>query len=156
MKENSQERPGVIAFPPLIYLTSLIFGILLQEALPISLSWSVWPTVLGWFLIPLASLLALWALKVIHHAGTNVSPYRPTTVIVVGGPFQFTRNPIYLSFTLLYVGIALLTHAVWAMIFLPLALLVMRLGVIAREELYLERKFGEPYLQYKTRVRRWI
>ena len=78
------------------------------------------------------------------------------TALVINGPFQFTRNPLYLSLTLVYSGIALLVNAFWALLMLPFVLLVMRQGVIDREECYLERKFGEEYLRYKARVRRWL
>jgi protein-S-isoprenylcysteine O-methyltransferase Ste14 len=58
--------------------------------------------------------------------------------------------------TMMYAGIAALANALWAIVFLPVALLVIQRGVIEREERYLERKFGEEYLNYKARVRRWI
>ncbi len=91
-----------------------------------------------------------------HRAGTNVNPYKPTSGLVVNGPFRFTRNPIYLAFTLLYGGIAALVNALWAILLLPILLVIMRCGVIEREERYLEQKFGQEYLRYKERVRRWI
>jgi protein-S-isoprenylcysteine O-methyltransferase Ste14 len=72
------------------------------------------------------------------------------------GPFRYTRNPAYLSMTMMYAGIAALRNALWAIVVLPVALLVIERGVIEREERYLEGKFGEEYLSYKARVRRWI
>jgi len=94
--------------------------------------------------------------KVMHRAGTNVRPDRPSTALVTEGPFRFTRNPLYVGLTLMYAGIALLIPALWPLLLLIPVLLVMRWGVIAREERYLERKFGEPYRTYLGRVRRWI
>jgi protein-S-isoprenylcysteine O-methyltransferase Ste14 len=76
--------------------------------------------------------------------------------LVVDGPFRFTRNPLYLSLTLLYSGTALLLNLLWVVLLLPIALVIMQFGVISREERYLEKKFGQEYLRYKTRVRRWI
>ncbi len=83
-------------------------------------------------------------------------PWRPTTALVVGGPFRFTRNPMYLGTTLLYIGIAILAQALWALVLLPFVLMIVQRGVIEREERYLEGKFGADYLRYKQRVRRWL
>ena len=91
-----------------------------------------------------------------RRAGTSVNPTEPTTVLVMDGPFKFTRNPLYLSLALFYAGVATLVNALWAMLMLPIVLLVINRGVIGREERYLERKFGEQYIQYKERVRRWL
>jgi protein-S-isoprenylcysteine O-methyltransferase Ste14 len=89
-------------------------------------------------------------------AGTDVRPDKPTTSLVIEGPYHFTRNPIYLGFTLAYGGIAALASSLWAALLLPFVLVVMQRGVIDREEHYLERIFGEKYVQYKNRVGRWI
>jgi protein-S-isoprenylcysteine O-methyltransferase Ste14 len=85
-----------------------------------------------------------------------VDPREPTTAIVTGGPYRFTRNPLYLSMTLVYAGITALANALPAALLLPAVLAFMRRGVIEREERYLERKFGDEYMDYKARVRRWI
>jgi protein-S-isoprenylcysteine O-methyltransferase Ste14 len=90
------------------------------------------------------------------RAGTPTNPYKPSSGIVTEGPFRYTRNPAYLSMTTIYAGIAALARASWAFLLLPVALGVIRRGVIEREERYLERKFGEEYLRYKASVRRWI
>jgi len=155
---NMQDNPGVIAPPPLIYAGGLVASLVLHLAFPIKVR--LLPRRvsrrLGGSLIGIAVLLALSGFQLMRKSGTNVNPTMPTTALVVKGPFQFTRNPLYLSFTLLYSGIAMLMNALWAMLILPFVLLVMRQGVIEREERYLERKFGEEYLRYKARVRRWL
>ena len=90
------------------------------------------------------------------RAGTNVPPNKPTVTIVTGGPFRFTRNPLYLGGTLVYLGFAMVLGSVWLLwLFVPMVL-VLRWGIIHREERYLEAKFGEVYLAYKARVRRWL
>jgi protein-S-isoprenylcysteine O-methyltransferase Ste14 len=91
-----------------------------------------------------------------REAGTNIQPNLPSTTVVSSGPYSLTRNPIYLAMTLLYSGIAILVNTVWPLFLLPLVLVVIRFGVIEREEGYLERKFGKSYRDYKERVRRWI
>ena len=87
---------------------------------------------------------------------TSVIPYSPTTAIIQSGPFRISRNPIYLADTLCYVGVTILLNTAWPLLLLPLVLVVMHRGVILREERYLEQKFGEEYIDYKRRVRRWI
>jgi protein-S-isoprenylcysteine O-methyltransferase Ste14 len=151
-----QDKPGVVAPPPLIYMAALLLEALLQLALPIRFLPDWWPLILGLPLIGAAILLAGWALRVMRHTGTNVNPYKSATVLVIGGPFRFTRNPIYLAFTLLYGGIAALVNTLWVFLLLPIVLVIMRHGVIDREERYLEQKFGQAYVRYKERVRRWI
>ena len=101
-------------------------------------------------------LLAASGFRAMGRADTNVDPYASTTALVTGGPFRFTRNPLYLALTLLYTGIASLLNALWPTLLLPIALWIMRRGVIDREERYLSEKFGEAYFQYRRRVRRWI
>ena len=91
-----------------------------------------------------------------RHANTAVVPFSPTTAIVSSGPFRFTRNPLYLGFVLIYIGVSLAANTLWPLFLLPLAIFVLSGGVIKREERYLERKFGTVYTDYKTRVRRWI
>lgn len=83
-------------------------------------------------------------------------PFAPTTAIIDTGPFALTRNPLYLSMTLLYTGLTLIINTIWPLLLLPFVLVVVQRGVIEREERYLERKFGEEYLSYKSRVRRWL
>lgn len=91
-----------------------------------------------------------------RSARTSFDVRKPTTVLITDGPFRFSRNPGYLALSLLYAGIAVIADSLWVLALLAPALFVMHYGVIAREELYLERKFGSQYLEYKARVRRWL
>src|SRR3712207_954940 len=111
---------------------------------------------LGWPLLGGGVLLLGWFEWAMRQADTPTSPYKPVEHIATEGPFRYTRNPGYLAMTLIYAGIASLANALWAILILPVALLVIQRGVIEREERYLEGKFGEEYLSYKARVRRWI
>ena len=90
------------------------------------------------------------------RAGTNVRPDQPSLAIVTDGPFRFSRNPMYLATTGLYLGTTLLVNTPWPLVLLPPMLLILHWGVVRREERYLEAKFGEPYRAYKSRVRRWV
>jgi protein-S-isoprenylcysteine O-methyltransferase Ste14 len=103
-----------------------------------------------------SGLLARSAEAAMKRAGTNIRPDQPTLAVVSDGPFRFTRNPLYLSLTGLYLGITLLADALWPLLLLVPVLVVLQWGVVAREERYLEAKFGEPYRAYKARVRRWV
>ena len=90
------------------------------------------------------------------RAGVDPDPYEPTTAIVATGPYALSRNPIYVSFNVVYVGLAFVVNTVWPIIFLPVGIALLYYGVIARDERYLEREFGDGYRHYKARVRRWI
>ena len=90
------------------------------------------------------------------EAKTNFDPRKPTTAIITTGPYRYSRNPSYVSLTVLYLGIAIASDSVWVLAALIPTLLVMHYGVILREEHYLAEKFGEAYLQYKRSVRRWL
>jgi len=90
------------------------------------------------------------------RAGTNVRPDQPSLHLVTDGPFRYSRNPLYLATLGLYGGVTLLVDAVWPALLLVPLLAVLRWGVIAREERYLEAKFGDEYRAYKARVRRWL
>ena len=98
----------------------------------------------------------MWAITTIRRAGTRVETTQPTTTIVAEGPYRFSRNPIYLAMGLGLVGLAIGFNTVWILVALAAFYLVVRYGVIAREEANLERKFGAVYLDYKSRVRRWL
>jgi protein-S-isoprenylcysteine O-methyltransferase Ste14 len=153
---KTPDNPGVIAPPPLIYAGALAIGLLANRLYPIAFLPRGLSRVLGWPLIVGGPVVGSLGLREMKRADTNVDPREPTTAIVTGGPYRFTRNPLYLSMTLIYAGITALANALPAALLLPVVLHIMRRGVIEREESYLERKFGDEYLDYKARVRRWI
>jgi len=103
-----------------------------------------------------SGILATWGVVTMRRAGTNVRPDQPALVIVVDGPFRFSRNPLYLALTGFYLGVSMLINTVWPPFLLPVLLAFLHWGVIRREEHYLEAKFGSTYLNYKARVRRWL
>jgi len=90
------------------------------------------------------------------RAGSNVPTNLPTTTIVERGPYRFTRNPIYLGMFLALIGLTVALDNFWLLAMLVLFAIVIRYGVVAREEAYLERKFGDVYRSYRSRVRRWL
>ncbi len=117
---------------------------------------SAFGTPLGIGVVLLALLLFWVSVREFRAAGTSVRGNQPTNAIVSSGPYRFSRNPIYVSFSLLQLGIALWVHSLWVVLTLLGSLTLMTLVVIAREERYLEGKFGPAYLDYKASVRRWL
>ena len=101
-------------------------------------------------------LLSRWFLTTMRSANAPIRTDRPVPRLTTGGPFRYTRNPGYLCLAMIYAGIAVLRNSLWSMLLLPLVLVVIQREVIGREERYLERIFGEEYLAYKARVRRWV
>lgn len=156
MAEQPPDHANVIAPPPLIYAAGLLFGFLLQWAYPMNFLPRKGSRAIGLLLVGVNFLIGFSAFKAMQRAQTSVRPDTPTTTLVTTGPFQYTRNPIYLSFTLFYAGISLIVNTLWPFLLLPVVLMAMNWGVIAREEHYLRQKFGQEYSQYMTRVRRWF
>lgn len=156
MTKNVKDNPGVIAPPPLIFLFFFLAGYGANRLYPLLLPESIAFIMAGRILVGLSLFIFVGSLVYLKRAKTPVDPYKAPTAIVKGGPFRFTRNPIYLSLSLLYLGISLLTELIWPLLFLPLTLLVMHYGVIIREENYLIRKFGDEYQNYKEDVPRWL
>ena len=152
---DKRDTAGIVAPPPLIYLGALGVGYYFSRIYPLDLMLTA-AKMLGWPLIALGVLCVVWAFHAMGRANTPVDPYQLTTALVTTGPYGFSRNPLYVALTLFYVGSALLLNAPWAILLLPLVLIVMVRGVITREERYLERKFVAAYREYKAHVRRWI
>jgi protein-S-isoprenylcysteine O-methyltransferase Ste14 len=103
-----------------------------------------------------AVALFLSTVRTLRIAGTPVPGDRPTTAVVRSGPYRFSRNPIYLAFSLLHVGVAFWVNSLWLLLTLAPAVALMSLVVIPREERYLESRFPAEYLPYKAAVRRWL
>ena len=146
---------GVIAPPPVIFLGFLGLGFALEGLLPgadlpVAVQWVGATVIVAGVVLTLSFELAF------RRVGTDANPYRPSTALATTGPYGFSRNPGYLGMAITYVGIALAAAAPWALVMLLPALVVVQYGVITREERYLERLFGDEYLSYKQRTRRWI
>ncbi|HTM51975.1 MAG TPA: isoprenylcysteine carboxylmethyltransferase family protein [Bryobacteraceae bacterium] len=135
---------------------AIALGFLLQWAAPFRMGDGWRPVMLaGYVLLAIALALIVWTAILMSQAGTTPNPTRPTTALLVRGPFHFTRNPMYLAWELIVVGVGLAANAPWVIVMAVPAALVTRRLVIDKEERYLETKFGAAYRDYKTRVRRW-
>lgn len=155
-EKNGADNPGVIAPPPLIYAGVLAAGLVANRIYPVRFLPRGVSRALGWPLVAAGLAVGLLGFRELKRAQTNVDPYKPATAVVSEGPYRYTRNPLYVGMTLMYTGFAARANALPPVLLLPAVLAVMRRGVIEREERYLEGKFGEEYLRYKSRVRRWI
>ena len=142
--------------PPLVYLGSILLGLLLHLAWPLPLVRQPAGALIGAGLVVLAVGLFVISVRTFRAASTPVPGNRPTTTIVRTGPYRFSRNPIYPAFSALQVGIALCVGSLWLLITLVPALALMSFWVIPGEERYLEARFSSEYLSYKSSVRRWL
>jgi protein-S-isoprenylcysteine O-methyltransferase Ste14 len=153
------ETAGVIARSPVFFLACLITGFVLDRVLPLPLSWAEiaplrWTA--GGVLIALGIAIFVAGVRNFSRAGTPVRSARPVRTLVTTGIHSWSRNPIYVGMFLVYAGIGIAALSPWILILtLPLAITI-RYGVVAREEAYLERRFGDAYRTYKARVRRWL
>jgi protein-S-isoprenylcysteine O-methyltransferase Ste14 len=146
----------VIALPPLIVLACLLIGGAMQIAYPLALLPFWMASGAGGLLLLTSIVVALSAVREFKKCSTPIDVRRPTTVIISSGIFRVSRNPLYLALVLLHAGIALLANSMWILMLLVPEVIALQIGVILREEAYLERRFGSDYTTYKARVRRWL
>jgi protein-S-isoprenylcysteine O-methyltransferase Ste14 len=156
MPADAPDHSGVAIPPPFLYAIPLAAGLLLHRARPVALMPRGVAVPLGALLVVLSLSLLASAMISFRRARTSPIPIKPTTAIVETGPYRLTRNPMYVGLAALYLGITLWVDSLWPVLFLPIALFTIQRFVIAREERYLEAKFGDQYRGYKTRVRRWL
>ena len=142
--------------PPLIYLGVLLLGFAwtgLTGRLGPAGTLSIWTG--GAFLL-LGALVIIAGTERFRNAGTDPKPWRTSTALVTTGIYRVTRNPMYLGMAILYIGLAIFFDSFTALLLLPIAILLIRTQVIAREERYLLGKFGADYVAYKKSVPRWF
>lgn len=156
MRQRDPDSPGVVIWPPVLYGLAFLLGLALEWIAPLGRLPHLPARLLGAVLFLAGVALARSGERAMREAGTNIHPDQPALALVTGGPFRFTRNPLYVALTLLYAGVALLVPALWPLALLVPVLAVMHWGVVQREERYLERKFGDSYRAYIARVRRWV
>jgi protein-S-isoprenylcysteine O-methyltransferase Ste14 len=151
------ETANVVIRPPIAWALAIVAGLGLGWLYPLQFVPTSIPRAwVGGGVFAVGFALAISAIVTIRKAGTRVETNKPTTTIVANGPYRFTRNPIYIGMFLGQTGLAIGFDNLWVLAMLVPFYLVIRYGVIAREETYLDRKFGALYLGYKSRVRRWL
>jgi protein-S-isoprenylcysteine O-methyltransferase Ste14 len=156
-KMNSKnDHARVVINPFLIYIACGLCGFFLQNFFPLPFIPQAEARVIGVIIMIINLILGLTAVRNMFAAKTSLSPYRPTTALVLSGPYRFSRNPIYIGLTLLYIGLVTYLQLPWGLVLLPIVIWLVTVWVIVPEEKYLEQKFGSEYLRYKATVRRWI
>jgi protein-S-isoprenylcysteine O-methyltransferase Ste14 len=152
------DSAGVRFPPPFVYLGALLLGLAAERFVTLRSFGIDWLLLVatGALLFVAGAAMMLAAAGLFRRLGTNVPPSQPTTLIATTGPYRWTRNPMYLGMALIYAGLAIGFDGPIALALLPLVLIVIQTQVIAREERYLEAKFGDDYRRYKAEVRRWL
>jgi protein-S-isoprenylcysteine O-methyltransferase Ste14 len=158
MHADQASRPSAIPWPPLVFAAALLAAFLLQRAYPLA-----WPglddrpaRVVGYGLGIAGMALMIWGLATLYAARTNIWPHKAADHLITHGPFRFRRNPIYMGEVLILLGLAQATLNIWLAIMAPLFAVAILLLAILPEERHLEARFGEQYLDYKARTRRWF
>jgi protein-S-isoprenylcysteine O-methyltransferase Ste14 len=154
--DREPDRLGPVLHPLLFPLALLAIGLTLQWLAPLPALSRGTARLAG--ILALAPGLALMAAAAgrFRGAGTSPNPTRPTTALVTSGPYRFTRNPMYLGISLVYLGLALLCDAPWALLLLAAVVVALDVAVIRPEERFLTARFGDAYRDYAQRVRRWL
>jgi protein-S-isoprenylcysteine O-methyltransferase Ste14 len=156
---NRSKGPGVPFPPPFIFVAGFVTGLLLQRVWPLPLVPGGRASLLlplAWTMVALGLGLTAWALTLFWRARTSVMPNQPASILVLAGPYRFSRNPMYAGLIVTYLGLALWRDALWPVVLLPLVLFLLWWAVIRKEELHLAEAFGRDYAEYCRRVRRWI
>jgi protein-S-isoprenylcysteine O-methyltransferase Ste14 len=157
MEDQKQYFKGTIP-PPVIFFVLLMLGYSANRMLSFDFIFSEWTIrlLVGLPIFIISGIIALTALIAMMKNKTAINYNNPTTKFLSKGPFRFTRNPLYLSLLLAMAAIAVIANSAWYLIFLVIMFLIFNFGIVAREERYLTKSFGEEYIQYKNKVRRWI
>lgn len=156
-KARDIDEANVIIPAPVAWALAFVLGLTLDWLVPLPYVPAAFPRIwVGIVIFGTGFALSLWAIMNFRKAGTRIEPYKPTTSIVAVGPYRFTRNPMYSGMLIGQIGLSVGFNSFWLLAALVPFYLVLRHGVVAREEAYLERKFGAGYLDYKSRVRRWL
>ena len=160
-KESTQDRQdkkgAAVKFPPpAIFVSCILLGAGLQYLRPVGLGIPESIEIFGYLLVLFGITIVILVAATFRRAGTAIEPWKPTTSIVTTGFYAWSRNPIYAGFCLINIGIGIASNSLWTFVsFIPAAFFLYYV-VIAKEEAYLEEKFGEEYLVYKKNVRRWV
>jgi protein-S-isoprenylcysteine O-methyltransferase Ste14 len=157
---RDKDAAAVRIFPPAVPLLTILAGVGLNRLWPLAVGFVLPAPGRYWLggVIVVAAVLGLgaWPVALFRRSGQSENPWKPTPSVVDRGPFRFTRNPMYLQMVLVCVGVAVMLMNWWILVLTPVGAWVLQRLAILPEEAYLERKFGETYLAYKRRVRRWL
>ena len=152
-------HPGVRFPPPTVFVVAFFAGWLLHREWPIPLVPGGRRPIgvgAGWALVAIGLGFTAWGLVTFFRHRTAIMPHQPASRLVDGGPYRYSRNPMYVGMTTAYLGGVLVTNMLWPLLLLPLSLAALTIFVIRREERYLGDAFGDEYAAYRSRTRRWL
>ena len=153
----AEDHADVRILPPLLFLGSIALGVLLQLALPLRFAESSGLRMpVGLAAVALGFAEGAWALVTMRRTKQDPDPRKPSPELIPGGPYRYTRNPMYAGMTLIQAGVGVALGNLWILLLLVPTLFILQRGVIEKEEAYLERKFGDSYARYRATVRRWL
>jgi protein-S-isoprenylcysteine O-methyltransferase Ste14 len=154
--QTSKDKAGVLIFPPLLYLLVLATGILVSYFFPRRLIDFSIALLIGIIISIIGITTLILAANLFRKNKNPVNPSGSTQLIICSGIYKYTRNPMYLSLTCIFIGVSIITNSWFSFVLLLPLLTICQKGIIEREEKYLTQKFGDEYLSYKSKVRRWI
>jgi protein-S-isoprenylcysteine O-methyltransferase Ste14 len=155
----SENHANVLVRPPNLYLGGFVAGCLFELLLPLGpglAGGTLRPIIIGLGLAAIGATFVWKAFRQFADAGTTIPVDEPTDALVIHGLYSWSRNPIYMGLNVIYVGLSIALTSGWALLALPVLLIVMKRGVIEPEEAYLEEEFGAQYREYKDKVPRWL
>ncbi len=154
--QDNQHGPNVRLHPPIIYAISILSGIWLYKLWPLAMPFAIHGRLYGGIIVVIAVIIAAWSLLNFHRNNTDVRPDKPDSALITSGPYRYTRNPLYIVLSLTQITVAVWLDNLWVLLLVIPSIIVITRYAIAREERYLEQLFGQDYLDYKKRVRRWL
>ena len=153
---DAQTPPSPRFYPPVLLLIAVVLMVVLHYVLPVA-RWLAWPwRALGALPIAMALLVGFWGAVQFRRHDTTIIPFEQSTALIAKGPYRYSRNPLYISMTLILVGLWILLGSLSPVVVVPLFVWWISSRFIANEERHLEAQFGRTYLEYKTKVRRWL
>ncbi len=156
--ENKKDHPAVYIPPPLIYVATFFASVIMQQLVPLNKGFFDTSTskIIGIVIIVTGLFFNFPALRQFFKTKNTIITIKPANSLQTTGIYAISRNPMYISLILIYIGLSIIIGNLWNFIFLPLLLLVVQEYIIKREEKYLERRFGKEIFNYKLKVRRWL
>jgi protein-S-isoprenylcysteine O-methyltransferase Ste14 len=156
--ESKRDHPGVYLPPPIIYIAMFLAALLMQKLISFDKTFFHTTTskLLGAVIIVIGLGFSFPALQQFFKTKNSLVTIKPANSLQTTGIYSLSRNPMYVSLLLLYTGLSFIIGNWWNLILLPVLFFVVQEYVIKREEKYLDRRFGEQYSEYKTKVRRWL
>ncbi len=149
----ANETPNTLPWPPMIFGGLVVLGLLMQHTYPLGLVANFKTP--GYAVLTFGIVLDVWAMVTMASARTNILPHRAADRLVTTGPFALMRNPIYVGNSVATLGLGLVLQNGWLVIATPIAIIATHHLAVVREQAHLERKFGEQWSGYASRVKAW-